>query len=640
MAVAQKITKWAAGHPLHLILLTGLIQGLLYTFMVPPWWNHDETGHFEFAWQIANFDRWPQADEFDPDMRLELARSMDRYDRFMDFEIKPDISGNVPIYIGIPQHTKYPLYHILASLPLRFLKNTDLVTQLYSARLLSTALFIVTLWLAWMALGEILPKDHSLRWLTVAFMTLLPGLADVMTSVNDDVMAVLAFTLFLWTCLLLIQRGLTWGRFLGLLATLGLCFWAKNTAWSAIPLSLVALLFSLFRKKFRWMPWAVIGFILFTSPFIILRWGDAGLWYRETNQPVVTRLKTDQAVLGDYALHITFLDDNGLRLNQLVDTPVVRPLRGKWVTLGTWMWADRPIRARIPYLQMKILNGNPQYREPSKYVMLTTTPTFYSQTFKIPLEAENGILRIWPLPQIEEGGAPVSIYLDGIVLAQGVLDGVAQFNNSLGTSGNWSDSNFLNILRNGSAEKGWIYLSPQISRMIDNAFPGSLNSLIGSLQDWQNSRGHYRASLLHLFQTFWSKVPGARVTILGSDQVYPLLQWLTVLGLMGGIFMMAGKSKFLPWSPIFFLGISLIIVWGMTIARGGSELLSTSPLLPWARYAYPVILPTALLLVAGWRQVMQWVRVPAIWRGILFVAFMVALNILTLISVIVFFAKL
>jgi hypothetical protein len=31
-------------------MTAGLINGLLHTFMVPPWQHYDEPGNFEYAW--------------------------------------------------------------------------------------------------------------------------------------------------------------------------------------------------------------------------------------------------------------------------------------------------------------------------------------------------------------------------------------------------------------------------------------------------------------------------------------------------------------------------------------------------------------------------------------------------------------
>ncbi len=52
-----------------LLVLLGLVYGLLYVFLIPPWQHNDEPGHFEYVWLIANRPGWPHAGDYDPDMR-------------------------------------------------------------------------------------------------------------------------------------------------------------------------------------------------------------------------------------------------------------------------------------------------------------------------------------------------------------------------------------------------------------------------------------------------------------------------------------------------------------------------------------------------------------------------------------------
>lgn len=95
--------------PLYLILFVGMIQGLLYVFLIPPWWHFDEPGHFEFAWQIAHFDHWPQKGEVDEAMRLKLAPSLLRHGWYDLVGVQPVLDGSQPVDIPYaPQTTEYP----------------------------------------------------------------------------------------------------------------------------------------------------------------------------------------------------------------------------------------------------------------------------------------------------------------------------------------------------------------------------------------------------------------------------------------------------------------------------------------------------------------------------------------------------
>jgi hypothetical protein len=100
---------------------------------------------------------------------------------------------------------------------------------------------------------------------------------------------------------------------------------------------------------------------------------------------------------------------------------------------------------------------------------------------------------------------------------------------------------------------------------------------------------------------------------------------------------MIRKWKTLEWDIIIFTLLAVISVWGIAIMRGGSGELLHLGLVPWARYAFPAILPTAILLCLGWYEILRWVtvffrlsheRIPE-----LFLAFMLSLNGLALVSI-------
>jgi hypothetical protein len=55
----------------------------------------------------------------------------------------------------------------------------------------------------------------------------------------------------------------------------------------------------------------------------------------------------------------------------------------------------------------------------------------------------------------------------------------------------------------------------------------------------------------------------------------------------------------LNWNLVLFLGLVLVLVWGATIIRG-SIYLTDLILIPAARYAYPAVIPTMLVLNTGW----------------------------------------
>ena len=184
---------------IYLILLAGLIHGLLYVFLLPPWQHYDEPGHFEVAWLIANKPGLLSAGEYDQGMRREVAASMVEHGFFKDLNIQPNLlDQNTPIWIGISQTDNPPIYYCIASLPLRLVPTSDIVFQLYLCRLVSLLLYLLTLLAACGAVSELTRPGNPARWLVPAMLVLLPGFTELMTAVNSDVGAVAFFSLFLW----------------------------------------------------------------------------------------------------------------------------------------------------------------------------------------------------------------------------------------------------------------------------------------------------------------------------------------------------------------------------------------------------------------------------------------------------------
>ena len=179
-------------------MLLGLLQGLIYAVIVPPWWHYDEPGNFEYVWLAANLPRLAQGWAIRPDDASGNGRINIKVKWYKARLDNPDLSGTTPIPIGVPEVGGEPAYYFLASLPLKFMHHTDIIFQYYAARLVSIILYLLILLVVWYALGEVFAEDHPLRWMVPVFLALLPAFVDVMTAVSNDVASVLASSLFLW----------------------------------------------------------------------------------------------------------------------------------------------------------------------------------------------------------------------------------------------------------------------------------------------------------------------------------------------------------------------------------------------------------------------------------------------------------
>ncbi len=612
-------------------LILAFVYGLLYVLIVPPGWHYDEPGHFEFAWQIAKFDHWPQPGEYDNEFRRIVAQDLLRY-RYYEWlppDMTPDLKRDDPIFIGAaPQTTRYPLYYLIISLPLRFMHTTNYTLQTYLLRGISLLMWLVTLWLIWKTLLEIFPKEPLLVKIAFSFLVLLPGFVDTMTSINDDVGAVLGFSVFLYFAIRILRRGLSFRDLVGMLIGLGLSFWMKNTAWIAFPLALLVLIFAPFRQKYRWLPWVLTFLVLVAIGVLLtsyLQDGAARGWMSRTE----SKVRAPESIgLGEYALAITQRDGG---IVQVLPPVEVQRLRGKGVTIGAWLWADRPAKGVLPVLSIQPYDiSKPVQKSPAVTVQIGIEPKFYATTWNIPEDATQGRLTLFSV------AAPdVKVFYDGVFLVEGEFFGQPEALSADGKYGRWQGSAFSNLLRNASFEQGAFSLSPRI-KQIRRYYPSDFNIVLASLQDPQGFSWLYRSIFSRLMQTFWARPAAARIELPAAGLSYNLLQFLSFLGGVGTVLYMWRWRSHSDKPLLFFLLATVLFSWGATFLRGIGDVL-----LVWARYSMPVILPASLLITIGWYEWLQrvgsYLKMDEILQFLAPVSFMFALAVVSLGAIITTF---
>jgi hypothetical protein len=602
MRIASGLRDWLPRHLLLSIVLLAFVQGVIYMLIIPPWWHYDEPGHFEYAWLAANRPGWPQIGQYDQTMRRDVAYSLMQFGWYKIRNFHPDLSGSAPISIGVPQVGDVPGYYFLASLPLRFVHHADILVQYYAARSISFLLYLLIILTTWYALGEILPKGHPLRWMVTIFLALLPAFLDTMTAVNNDVSAVLAASLFLWASLSIMKRGYSIQRLLFLGLTLAFCYLSKNTAWFAFLLVPFVLVLGLLRGRFIRLSLGVILTAILIAIFATLQWEAPLAWHQSLGQSSDLRVKSAVAPLGNYVFQI---DDTGINIPsqtlQLLSPDVANLIRGKTVTLGAWIWADQATQLPSPYINFLTSQGL-FVNSPQTIFEIDTKPMFYHLVFQVPEDADDATLYI-RLASNEHN----KIFMDGLVLASGEYDNTPpHFSDPDGTRGVWAGQNFQNLIRNGSAEQGAFQFRPWTDKLNVRLSKSGVDLplFISTIQDWKGNGWYYREAFATLFRTFWASLAGDKV-VLPNKYINDLLIFLTVIGIAGAGHLVWSKRKNIRWDIVFILGMSLLIPWMLAITRGVSGFLIENPLYPWSRYAYPAIIPTAILLCGGW---WEWVN--------------------------------
>ncbi len=514
-----------------IVILLGVINGLIYVFIYPPWQHYEEPSHFEYAWLIASRLSLPKYPAYDQAERRLIAASMVRHNFFKDLGFLPDLdSQDQPIWIGINVTGSLPLFHILVAIPLRLILKTDVDTQLYVARFVSLALYLFTLWLAYKILCEFVPLGHPLRWIVPGSMAVLPGFLDLMTAVNNDVGATFVFSLFLLATIRMIVRGITLRRIAGVFITAGICLVTKNTVLVALPLALLAIVLALPRSRWWFAGWALLLVASIVAIVSIFSWGDASFV-----EPLIpskrrpTQFRMAEAPLGNYAIGLeTFPGATGSSsVSQRLLGIQVQELKGTTVTIGAWIWASAPTEASLPILS----DGNQIIL---KQVKVGVSPAFYASRGTISKDAGSAQVILQAMPAQAQNEA-ITIYYDGIILLKGEwpLDSVPVFEDPQAEKGNWGNLPFRNMVRNASAEWSSPYVRPWVE-LLSKRFPWSAHLsptlFVNALLDPQNSSWVYRATASSLFHTFWGDFAWESIRL--PAICYAILKWVSVITIL------------------------------------------------------------------------------------------------------------
>jgi hypothetical protein len=159
---------------------------------------------------------------------------------------------------------------------------------------------------------------------------------------------------------------------------------------------------------------------------------------------------------------------------------------------------------------------------------------------------------------------------------------------------------------------------------------------MGLLLDPAQVKFYYVSTFKLLSQSFWARFGWAHV-VLSGYRPYTILGLVTLAGCIGALIAFWRNRKNIRWDVVFFLGVSLIVVWGSAFLRGLTSSLDGPVLIPVARYAYPVIIPTMLILNIGWLEIIGWferyLKFPKkILYGLL-IGFFILLDVLSIYSI-------
>lgn len=583
-------------------LLVALVHGLIYLLIMPPWQHYDEPNHFEIAWWLANHGRYPNQDESDPILNRSVVESMveNNFYAHMGFLPDPDqVEQRMP---GISQVEEPPLYYYLAFLPLKMTANQSVEKQLYAVRLVSLLLFLLTILAGWGTGRELFPPGHPLCWLLPMSLALTPAFVDIMVAVNNDAAAIAVGSFFIWGSVRILQRGVSTENLIWVISSAILAYFTKSTAYFAILLLPFVLLFSLIRAQWRkFAGWLILLVFLAGIP-VAIRWGDAANWHRTTRQPAATQQDSNQAVLGKSILVLSGRYPNPqnwlAEVSQAIPEQAIAQIRGNRVTLGVWMWASQPVQANLPWIMADSF-------QPLKHIVeLGTEPVFFAYQLDIPSDATRIWIALKPSLKSENN---VTFFYDAALL---VMDGrplneIPRFTSSDGLRGEWGGAPFINLIRNPSFEKAGPRVYPPLDHLGARLLPDDTlpSMLVSALIDWEANGYFYRLSGRLLVERFWAVFGWAHI-LLDQPVVYKWLSALTLIGVVGALLFLYRKRNNHEWEIVFLITLSLLVVWSFALVRGTAFIFSPRLYYTVARHAYPVMIPSMLILLLGWREIM------------------------------------
>ena len=619
-----------------IILIIGFLHGIIYTFIIPPWQHYDEPSQFEYAWLVAQRGKLPDEEDFSHSMLQEVAASMIEHAFFKNKDFRPNLLSLAP-RIWSSQLRDRPAYFILTAIPLFFLRYADVTTQLYVGRLFSLFMYLSTLIIAYRLMTELTSEKSHLRWMIPVSIALTPAFTDLMTAINNDVGATLAFSLFLWLGTRILIHGFTPLRLLTFVGVTTICYFTKINVIIAVPLAAILLILLITRapKPWKWLPIPFLLGILIIGGLTALSWGDTAYWYRNSpiaQQDLPTQIKTADAPheRSSIQIRVSTQEKQKLVLSQPIEASTVNRLRGDPITLGAWVWASEPLEIRSPALWV---DGN--YL--AKQSRITTTPTFLAVSGTIPKNTK--LIRIVLDPQVQSIDQSVTIYYDGIVLAEGLhpqAEGPI-FNDPKGYQGIWGEEKFDNLARNPSAENSWVIIKPATYQFISKFISALPFHSVSAIQDYQAMGNIYFLSLKNLFQSFWARFGWNHIRL--PNIWYRFLALITVISMAGILwgFIETWQERALQWKiAVLWLILAGGLIWVAAIMRLELPVWNSNVFIPSARYAYPAITPTMFVFVAGWRFIINRLPYQHIGR-ILLVFSLVVLDIFSLITIFKFY---
>lgn len=253
---------------LILLLALAMVRGIVYASMVPPWQAPDEPKHFEYVALLQQKGRLVAHEDASLSLQREIISSMKAYDfwRFGHANSPEEASNSfADIWKDSPtQLDRPPLYYLAASPFYHLAANGTTEDQLYAVRLFSVLLGVLTVFMTFLAVRTVFPRDAFMPIAAAAFVAFLPMHTFITSTANSDNLANLITATLAYAIAKIFKEGATLKRAAGVLVLLLAGFWTKRTTLFVLPLMALAVPIYIGRRPRRsfWLPVAGGGLAL------------------------------------------------------------------------------------------------------------------------------------------------------------------------------------------------------------------------------------------------------------------------------------------------------------------------------------------------------------------------------------------
>jgi hypothetical protein len=465
-------------------------------------------------------------------------------------------------------------------------------------------------------------------------VVLIPPFVDLMTGVNNDAGATLAFSLFLWSAVRTIRFGITVQRLIWILAATLIGILTKTTASVVVATAPLAVLVAFFARH-RIRRAVILGGagLLIVATTLLFEWGDAAYWFRwdkEAVQETAVRVASPVAPFGSRVGVVEAVaadPDRGI-FNQVLQEDLA-PLAGQTVTVGGWIWADRPATVPAPGLVWS-QKGTTRLDRIEAWVEVTTTPTFVAHTFVVPEESGKLYYALFAGGP-EPDSSPRRVYLDGAFLIPGSFPAGTrpQFDDETASTGLWAGRRITNLVHNASFDQGWPRLHPWIEQSVTRYTRRSAAQVFGVLFDVrQVNRFLIGTAAPALLYSFFGWFGWGHIQV--SWPAWPYMVLIVVLLASAGCLKWCSREKAPRFvrAAIVFLALTAFVIWGNALLSPLAYFTWAKAPLPNARYTFPAIVPTVMALTGGW-----WFLTPRSYRRYTVLALLIVMIVLNALSV-------